>query len=81
MMSLNGDFFPCCYALNQAKPAGNLYRQTFDEMWEGDAYREFRTGKLCETCYMPRMTAISNGSITLDDIKQSQPQVQQKAAS
>jgi len=36
----NGDVSPCCRGVN--KPMGNLFEQSFEEIWNSKAYQEFR---------------------------------------
>jgi len=36
----DGTIGPCCVL--QGKPLGNIFKQSVDEIWNGDAYRDFR---------------------------------------
>jgi MoaA/NifB/PqqE/SkfB family radical SAM enzyme len=36
----NGDVIPCCKGMN--KPMGNIYKNSFEEIWYSDVYNEFR---------------------------------------
>jgi MoaA/NifB/PqqE/SkfB family radical SAM enzyme len=47
-IKVNGDVYPCCRAMDKHK-VGNIYEQTFDEMWNSSAYDYFRSGELCFT--------------------------------
>lgn len=68
-VDINGDVYPCAYALNRFYKVGNIFSEGFDDMWQRETYRYFRQGKLCGACYMPRMTGINNGTLTMADIK------------
>lgn len=51
-MNLQGDVFPCGYALNQNYKVGNMNEESFEVMWNSDAYIRFKQGELCKSCYM-----------------------------
>lgn len=50
----NGIVLPCCYDYSGEWPMGNLNEMTFEEIWNGTAYRNFRanliSGKLPKIC-------------------------------
>jgi radical SAM protein with 4Fe4S-binding SPASM domain len=68
-VDIDGNVYPCGFGLNRQYKVGNLFDDSFDNIWESSAYNDFKKGKLCDTCYMLRMTDINTGKITLDDIK------------
>lgn len=72
-VDIDGNVYPCGYGLNQEYDVGNIFNDRFDNIWESSAYNDFKKGKLCDTCYMLRMTDINTGKITLDDIKGVSP--------
>jgi len=72
-VDIEGKVFPCGYGLNQEYDVGNIYSDSFDNIWKSSAYNDFKKGKLCDSCYMLRMTDINVGKITLDDIKGVNP--------
>ncbi len=74
LTGVDGDFYPCGYALNQQYKVGNIYRESFDIIWENSLYDKFKQGKLCNSCYMLRMFDINAGRITLDNSRTRQAQ-------
>ena len=62
-VNIDGDLFPCGYALHQNYKVGNLFEEDFDVLWNKDKYEEFRKGKLCKSCFMMRMEKIRSGEI------------------
>ncbi len=51
----NGDFMPCCYTLGYKQfYMGNIYKQSFKEIWFNEKYRNLRwqhvSGRLNEVC-------------------------------
>lgn len=70
-ISANGDVVPCCYLVNDSltlpegrRPVmGNIERQGWKEIWNGDKYREMRRSikrgerpyPACKTCYPPSL--------------------------
>lgn len=52
----NGDILPCC--VYRGEPMGNLYKESIEDIWNGEKYREFRKKLLeetptpaCDRCY------------------------------
>ena len=72
LIDINGDFYPCCYALNQDYKVGNIFADSFDTLWQETTYKDFKKGKLCDSCYILRMSDIDAGRITLDSYKENQ---------
>jgi radical SAM protein with 4Fe4S-binding SPASM domain len=56
-INLRGDLSPCCMVLNKNCCVGNILENSFDEIWNGPQYREFREGSLCRQCYMYNMNS------------------------
>lgn len=70
-ISANGDVVPCCYLVNDSltlpegrRPVmGNIERQGWKDIWNGDKYREMRRSikrgerpyPACKTCYPPSL--------------------------
>jgi radical SAM protein with 4Fe4S-binding SPASM domain len=58
MVSAEGDVLPCCAIVGSAKASvmGNVFQQSFKEIWNGDAFKDFRrraadgTNDLCNKC-------------------------------
>jgi radical SAM protein with 4Fe4S-binding SPASM domain len=58
MISVEGDVLPCCVIVgsDKASTMGNIFRQSFDEIWDGKEFRRFRkttadgTNSLCSIC-------------------------------
>ncbi|MEA1958787.1 MAG: radical SAM/SPASM domain-containing protein [Chloroflexota bacterium] len=61
----NGDVVPCCYDYNARLVLGNMERESFQEIWNGEKMRALRaefidnkvTNELCKNCdklYLPR---------------------------
>lgn len=58
MVSAEGDVLPCCAIVgsDKAQVMGNLHRQSFDEVWRGEAFQRFRstcadgTNQICQMC-------------------------------
>ena len=50
----NGNVYPCCRGSEDFLTMGNIFEQSFDEIWNGPAYQqlraEFLTGELREGC-------------------------------
>lgn len=57
-INMEGEVFPCAFALNQYYSAGNIFSNNFDTIWESPKYENFRTGSLCSSCYLIRMGLI-----------------------
>lgn len=51
----NGEVRPCCYI---TVSAGNLLRQSFEEIWNGPVYREMR--EAFSQGQMPRVCRLEN---------------------
>jgi radical SAM protein with 4Fe4S-binding SPASM domain len=47
----NGDVAPCCAVYDSTKVAvvGNVFRQSFDEVWLGEPFRTYRQGSVSNT--------------------------------
>ena len=57
-VSASGDVLPCCIG-HWNLPIGNINKQSFDEIWQGDEIKKLRTKLIedkkvphCSTCYM-----------------------------
>lgn len=58
MVSAEGDILPCCVIVGSDKSStmGNIFRQSFTEIWDGKEFRSFRkttadgTNPLCSIC-------------------------------
>lgn len=46
-INLDGDFFPCCQGVNTKYSVGNIFRESFEQILEGEAYKQFQTGFKC----------------------------------
>jgi radical SAM protein with 4Fe4S-binding SPASM domain len=50
----NGNVYPCCRGWDDHLLMGNVFQQSFEEIWNGPAYQklreEFATGDLREGC-------------------------------
>jgi radical SAM protein with 4Fe4S-binding SPASM domain len=63
VINTDGDVVPCCYDKNAGHVMGNLYDQSFKEIWYGERYRSFRNKILksrtsvdiCEQCPQGRV--------------------------
>ncbi|MCL2718852.1 MAG: radical SAM protein [Lachnospiraceae bacterium] len=47
---MNGNCYPCCDYFCGRPLVGNIYQQTFEEMWIKHSYLKFRKGEYCENC-------------------------------
>lgn len=60
VINVNGDVIPCCYSSPYAHTLGNIRHTSFSDIWQGDAYRAFRSGafparyEMCATCSQHR---------------------------
>jgi len=52
-----GDVVPCCYFYDKQICFGNVFRESFKDIWNNDKYQEFRKSKaisrdlpICQTC-------------------------------
>ena len=68
VISHEGNVHPCCVS---TRVLGNIYEQSFEEVWRGEAFREFRTALKstnppteCRNC----RRAIWNGSHGMDEL-------------
>ncbi len=43
----NGDVVPCCYDFNGDMVLGNLYRESIEEIWNGQLYNQMRSADAC----------------------------------
>jgi radical SAM protein with 4Fe4S-binding SPASM domain len=61
----NGNVYPCCRGTDDNLKMGNLFEQSFDEIWNGPEYQklrqEFLTGNLREGCR--RCTLAGTGTL------------------
>lgn len=62
-VSLSGDLFPCGFALYKNYITGNIFEEDFESVWHSEPYDKFRTGILCDDCFMMRMEKIKRGEI------------------
>lgn len=62
-VNLEGEVFPCGYALHQGYSVGNLIKDSFEDIWNSEGYKSFRQGGLCERCFMMRMDKLRKGEI------------------
>ena len=42
VVNSNGNVVPCCYDIHSEHVMGNLFRQSLDEIWLGEKFRDFR---------------------------------------
>jgi radical SAM protein with 4Fe4S-binding SPASM domain len=42
VMTWDGSIVPCCFDKDAKYSMGNINEKTFGEIWNGDAYRDFR---------------------------------------
>ncbi len=47
-ITLEGKVYPCCIGLKEEFYLGNIFENTFEEIWNGERYKEFKT---CDFCY------------------------------
>ncbi|MEW6170008.1 MAG: radical SAM protein [Candidatus Omnitrophota bacterium] len=66
-IELNGDVFPCCAPNRRGLLMGNVAKQTFKEIWNGQCYQKlresFKKGDLfvsCQNCYQRLKDNISD---------------------
>lgn len=58
VVTTDGDVVPCCYDKNGKHVMGNLYQNSFREIWNGPEYRQFRANvmksrsleEICKNC-------------------------------
>lgn len=65
-VNINGDVFPCGFGLHSNYSVGNIMESGFEKLWENDRYIRFRTGELCDRCFMIRMGRIQGGELFAD---------------
>lgn len=51
-ISINGSVRTCCETTNRIPLTGNILEATYDEIWESENYRKFRSGFYCSDCKM-----------------------------
>jgi MoaA/NifB/PqqE/SkfB family radical SAM enzyme len=49
-ITLSGDVRPCCDHFNRISTAGNLLKNTFEEIWDSPTYRKFKSAEYCFGC-------------------------------
>lgn len=62
-VNLEGNVFPCGFALHQNYQVGNILNDSFEDIWNGEKYSSFRQGGLCEKCFMMRMDKLRKGDV------------------
>ncbi len=59
-VNFNGDVFPCCSEFSPQDVLGNVLREPFDRIWNGEPYRRLRhrdKGRInCEACHADKET-------------------------
>jgi radical SAM protein with 4Fe4S-binding SPASM domain len=58
VITWDGKVVPCCFDKDAAHPMGDLSRNSFSEIWNGEAYRQFRSAllrsrseiEICKNC-------------------------------
>lgn len=73
VINLDGGVLPCCLG---APPMGYLQYQTFDEIWNGEPWRELRRGlaegdppPYCRKCHLLKSTSNGHKTTPLISIK------------
>lgn len=52
-IKINGDVVPCCHGVYSSYFVGNIFVNTFNELWESEKYKSFVKGNLCvNNCWL-----------------------------
>ena len=62
VLTWDGRVVPCCFDKDAHHVLGKLGRQTMQEVWHGEAYRDFRTALFADRASIPMCTNCSEGS-------------------
>jgi len=49
-ITLNGDFYPCCNAINQGYSTGNIFEERIDQLWESKTIPYMIKNQICTEC-------------------------------